>query len=76
MELFDSILLNARPMRTNTISLNRLKLDDIDYDMNLNKFHIGVQIMRIIAPILNVNASTKYFKNSNEKQIKYPHIFK
>ena len=40
-----------------------------------NKFHIDLQIIQIIAPILNVNAYTKYFKTSNEKQIKYNRIF-
>ena len=61
IEPFDSTLLNARPMCTNLISLDRLKLDYIYYDVNLNKFHIDVQIMRIIALILNINASIKYF---------------
>ena len=42
MELFDSTLLNARPMRTKLISLDRLKLDDIDYNVNLNKFYIDL----------------------------------
>ena len=76
MEPFNSSLLNARAMRTNLISLDRLKLDDIDFDVNLNKFHIDVQIMYMITLILNVSASTKYFKNSNAKEIKYTQIFK
>ena len=76
IELFNSYLLNARAICTNLISLDTLKQGDIDYDVNLNKFYIDFQIISIIELILNVNISTKYFKNSNAKEIKYTWIFK
>ena len=45
MEPFDSTLSNKRSMSTKLILSDRLKSDDIDYEVNLNKFHIDLQII-------------------------------
>ena len=59
MEPYDRSLLNSIPMRTTSISLERLKIQDIYFQLNLKNYHIDLQIMHIITPILNINASIK-----------------
>ena len=53
------------------IYLDRLKVDNIDFEVNQNYYYIDIQIICIIALIFDLSQSTKNMKNSIMKENKY-----
>mmetsp|Transcript_11846 Transcript_11846/g.14714 ORF Transcript_11846/g.14714 Transcript_11846/m.14714 type:complete len:92 (+) Transcript_11846:128-403(+) len=62
-----------QPVMTNTtsITLARLSEPDIEFEMNMNRIHCDVQIMRIITPQQNQNAHTRYRSTPGIQQIRF-----
>mmetsp|Transcript_16587 Transcript_16587/g.18921 ORF Transcript_16587/g.18921 Transcript_16587/m.18921 type:complete len:375 (+) Transcript_16587:144-1268(+) len=65
-----------QPVMTNTtgISLARLSEPDIEFEMNMNRIHCDVQIMRIITPQPNQSAHTRYRSTPGTQQVRFNRI--
>ena len=62
----DSALINRIVMRTITITLSKLLQENLDLTVNMNKRHVGVQIVRVITPQANKNAVTRYTRSNRQ----------
>ena len=62
----DMNLINRRVMRTTEVTVTELMTDKVDETINMNRKHIDVQILRVITPQANQNATTRYQRTNQQ----------